>query len=315
MNKYISKPVDLITTHEETRAGFIAFALEKNRKSSPYIEQARALKVVASKTNTPAELKDIKDIQSALLSAAGLSDKSLKYFNETDKKIAVEELINNFLEPAGKDYVEELVYRYLLIKGDSLGGSMRNAVGAIGQQKFVRSLLSMLRVLDIPYQWIDARNKNSWIDMTDDDLIVEENIKAISWNYNGSTRVLGFNITIPIVKKNVDLCLFNVDTNTYIETKVQNTPESIILLGELKGGIDPAGADEHWKTANSALRRIRDAFTKENLPIKTIFIGAAIENAMAVEIFNQLTDEELNNAANLTNENQLAEICNWIISL
>ena len=115
---------------------------------------------------------------------------------------------------------------------------MRNAVGAIGQQKFVRSLLSMLRVLDIPYQWIDARNKNSWIDMTDDDLIVEENIKAISWNYNGSTRVLGFNITIPIVKKNVDLCLFNVDTNTYIETKVQNTPESIILLGELKGGID-----------------------------------------------------------------------------
>ena len=46
-----------------------------------------------------------------------------------------------------------------------------------------------------------------------------------------------------------------------------------------------------------------------------LFIGAAIENAMAVEIFNQLTDEELNNAANLTNENQLAEICNWIISL
>ena len=24
------------------------------------------------------------------------------------------------------------------------------------------------------------------------------------------------------------------------------------MLGELKGGIDPAGADEHWKTGNAA---------------------------------------------------------------
>jgi hypothetical protein len=33
-------------------------------------------------------------------------------------------------------------------------------------------------------------------------------------------------------------------------------------LGELKGGIDPAGADEHWKTARTALQRIDDAFRK-----------------------------------------------------
>ena len=32
------------------------------------------------------------------------------------------------------------------------------------------------------------------------------------------------------------------------------------MFGELKGGIDPAGADEHWKTGNSALVRIRKAF-------------------------------------------------------
>ncbi len=29
--------------------------------------------------------------------------------------------------------------------------------------------------------------------------------------------------------------------------------EKTLMLGELKGGIDPAGADEHWKTANTVL--------------------------------------------------------------
>jgi type II restriction enzyme len=33
-----------------------------------------------------------------------------------------------------------------------------------------------------------------------------------------------------------------------------------ISCGELKGGIDPAGADEHWKTAVSAFRRITTSF-------------------------------------------------------
>ena len=88
-----------------------------------------------------------------------------------------------------------------------------------------------------------------------------------------------------------------------------------IALGELKGGSDPAGADEHWKTANSALNRIRTSFAKEKLFPQTFFIGAAIENAMAVEIFKQMQTEGLTNAANLTNDEQLTEMCNWILNL
>lgn len=58
------------------------------------------------------------------------------------------------------------------------------------------------------------------------------------------------------------------------------------MLGELKGGIDPAGADEHWKTANTALDRIRNSFANVGYSVKTSFVGAAIANAMAVEILN-----------------------------
>ncbi|MFM6407785.1 MAG: AvaI/BsoBI family type II restriction endonuclease, partial [Microcystis sp.] len=65
-------------------------------------------------------------------------------------------------------------------------------------------------------------------------------------------------------------------------------PDLYIALGELKGGIDPAGADEHWKTARTALQRIDDAFRKISKHPYTFFIGAAIETKMAREIYRQL---------------------------
>ena len=45
-NKYINEAEDLVTPREETRAGFIAFALEKNRRSTPFIEEAKVFKQI-----------------------------------------------------------------------------------------------------------------------------------------------------------------------------------------------------------------------------------------------------------------------------
>ena len=89
-------------------------------------------------------------------------------------------------------------------------------------------------------------------------------------------------------------------------------PSPYIALGELKGGIDPAGADEHWKTARTSLTRIRKAFSDKGLTPYTFFVGAAIENSMAEEIWHQLEDGTLNNAANLTDVNQVASLCGWL---
>lgn len=87
-----------------------------------------------------------------------------------------------------------------------------------------------------------------------------------------------------------------------------------IALGELKGGIDPAGADEHWKTASTALQRIRDKFKGFNIP-ELFFAGAAIEEAMAKQIYAQLQDGSLSFAANYTSEEQLQALVHWLISL
>jgi hypothetical protein len=83
----------------------------------------------------------------------------------------------------------------------------------------------------------------------------------------------------------------------------------------LKGGIDPAGADEHWKTARTALSRIQQALGNLDSHPHLFFIGAAIEKKMAIEIWNQLEQGALENAANLTDENQLASVSHWLCKL
>jgi Restriction endonuclease BsobI len=93
------------------------------------------------------------------------------------------------------------------------------------------------------------------------------------------------------------------------------TATAYIALGELKGGIDPAGADEHWKTARTALERIRSSFAMQDKHPYLFFIGAAIERKMSLEIWQMLEDRSLANAANLTAPEQSSSLCAWLTQL
>ena len=170
---------DLVTTYEATRAGFVALALEKNRKAAPYIAEARFLQKTASSAKIPADLTDIKGIESGLLTAAGLSDKALAHLLQKDKSEAINNLIKNFLEPAGSKFIEELVYRFLLTRGDALGGSMRNIAGALAQRKLTRMIISTLNIAGINYRWQHARSRK-WIEMTSDDADIEMSLRGLS---------------------------------------------------------------------------------------------------------------------------------------
>jgi len=307
---------DLVTSRDKTRAGFIALALEKNYLAVPCIEEAKALKSLAGRVSQPRDLPEVKDLRFGLLTASGLSEKSLNYLTEEDKTLAIMQMIEKFLEPAGDDFIDELVYRYLLTKGDALGGKARNLAGVLGERKFSRSLLSVFNLSGISYQWKDDET-NTWHIRLKDDIDIEKRIKGLYWVKNGRNRLLIMNITVPVVKKNVDLSILN---GTIVELRkgkqsLIHKIDAYVALGELKGGIDPAGADEYWKTANSALERIRKSFGKRKEQPQTFFVGAAIENSMASEIFKQLRSGALNNAANLTNDDQLASICEWIVNL
>jgi len=311
--QHLKSGKNLETTYEAVRAGFVALALEKNRRASPFVAQARALKTAASKARSSGDLINIPDIQPALLTAAGVSDKATNHLQDSDKREAVDGLIKNYLEPAGVNFVEELVFRFLLTRGDTLGGSMRNVGGFMAQKKLTRAIIAYLKIAGYKCRWLHSET-NTWADLPDDDADVELSLRGLYWNTLKGPRTLLYNVTIPFFRNNVDLSLFNCSAME-LTREVIKKPSAYIALGELKGGIDPAGADEHWKTARTALNRIHEAFLKLKLKPHTFFIGAAIEPKMAAEIWKMLKRGSLENAANLTDEDQVASVSQWLCSL
>jgi hypothetical protein len=312
---HITKPEDLVTTYNETRAGFIAIALEKNRRATPYVEEARVLQHRIKKISLPDKLLDVLDIRNGLIAAAGLSDKAASHLGEEGCTLAIREFIEKSLTPAGDKFKEELIFRFLLTKGDSLGGKMRNIVGSLAQRKLCLAIISSLRLSNIHFyvlydvsdQWISSKE-------VDDDTEIEDS-KGISWKIaKGKDRTLYFNITVPIVGNNIDIILLNRSHTEDIKTAISQC-KNYITLGELKGGIDPAGADEHWKTARTALDRIKNAFKENGFSPNIFFVGSAIENKMAVEIFNNLKSKYINNAANLTKPDHITALSDWLIKV
>lgn len=207
MNRHITSAESLITNHDETRAGFLKIALEKNRAGDPFVKNAFAFKAMVAHTKTPEELLLIKQIRPFLVTAAGLSDKSLAYLNEEAQTLAIKELIEKFLKPAGKSYVDETIFRYLLIKGDTVGGIMRNRIGKLGQERLIRMIFSVMNVRAMTCDKLTV-NSNVWARSDTFAVDAEKNLRALHWLNLRGERILVFNAKIPTVNKNVDLCLF-----------------------------------------------------------------------------------------------------------
>lgn len=293
----VQQPKDLVTSHRAVREGFLEQALVKTRKAVPYIADARRLWKVLQNAPDVYSLIDLPDIQNDLIAASGFSQKAQVRLSDEEIKSSLKNILDKIV--AGKNkaaWREEILYRYLLTKGDSLGGSMRNITGALAGSQFSEAILAVLKEKSIiPNVAHPATN--------------QEKIQSIQWHQ----RLLFLDKTPKFIGKNIDVILLDTTTPRVPADKHLHYPEDYIALGELKGGIDPAGADEHWKTANSALERIRQSFPN-NRP-HLFFVGAAIENSMAEEIFKQLQDGRLAYAANLTMHKQVADLVAWLVRL
>ena len=156
--EHIAQWSDLVTTHEATRAGFISIAFEKNIKATPFVEEAKCLRIIALKAKKPKDLLNLTDIYPSLLTASGLSNKSLNHLTKENKDEAIKNLIKKFLEPAGEKFIDELVYRFLLTRGDTLGGKMRNIAGFVGEKKFVRSIIASLSIKKRDFMYLNSKS-------------------------------------------------------------------------------------------------------------------------------------------------------------
>jgi hypothetical protein len=317
MENLIKTSKDLETTENEKKSGFMEIALRKAHEAGYYVGLGDALEVNALKFNDPYELIKEPALSVALCDAAGISTKARGYLDKDDIEIFLKKFTQSYLLQYGTNYQKNLISRYLLTQGDALGGRMRNIVGKMALEKLTRGLFDELMLKNICFE-IYILNKKQWAIGDAQCYNIVNQVKAIKWKYEGQTRLLYYDLTVPIVKKNIDLVLFNNSAvnNSIVSDfkKFIGDHSNYLALGELKGGIDPAGADEHWKTANTALERIRKAFNSKKYSVDTFFIGAAIEKAMATEIFEQWKAGNLSVCANLTKNHQLREFCSWIVT-
>ena len=302
---------DLVTKEEAVRARFLAIAVERNRLSTPFVAQAQALKAAAISAGSVEQCVADVSLRPAMLAAAGVSDKGAGHLTDADKDAAIKDLVDTYMAPAGTGYVDELVFRYLLAKGDAVGGIVRNHIGQLAQRKFIRAIAAALDIIGAHYYWLDR--KKVWHAADSNLAGFELHAKGLNWTWQGKNRTLLFNRKVLTSRTNVDLCLLNCERD-HADDAIKN-PGAFVALGELKGGGDPAGADEHWKTARSALTRIHTAFADAERYPPLFFVGGAIAKNMATEIRGRLENNTLANAANLTDDDQLAAIAQWIRTL
>lgn len=297
----------MVTSKEATQAGFLEQARTKVVKAGPLIGRAQELGLDLHAVPSLASLvADIK-LRKQLMAAAGFSTKSSNYFT----KIELAELLQQILAQIYADcqsshlgegeeaiwdaFSQEIVSRYLLTEGDALGGQMRNWIGARAQTRLTSALTDALGNSQVDVQ----RNQDA------------TKIQRLSW----PGRVIYFDVKPRLLDKNIDVIMLKVPPEASLERDLLEDPTNYLACGELKGGIDPAGADEHWKTAKSALDRIRSNRSFGTQPPALFFVGAAIGVTVAEEIFRELQNGRLSAAANLTAQPQVEALARWLVTL
>lgn len=217
------------------------------------LAQARALVSAASRAKSPFELLRMSDIRAALTTAAGVADSGAKHLDDLAKHKAVRQFVRRIADQK-PNFVDELASQFQIVCDAWLDREMRDVPNRLAQCKLTRSLLAHLRNAGLSYRWRSSAN-GKWSEMSDDEAAIELDLNGLSWTVDGKPRSPVYNLTVPVVRNNVDLCLFD------------------------------CGADEHWKTVGSALVRIKSAFAKHKAKPKIFFVGAAIATKMAAEIW------------------------------
>lgn len=290
----VTQASDLVSSSTDIVNGFKWQAEQKLIKSVNYFHLANYFLARNRRLPLPTLLAD-PQIREFLLTACMLSKKSLGHISVLEQNTLLNTCID-FTKINDPLYEKDLVNRYFLTSGDALGGVMRNAVGQAAQNLLTNHILQFLT--NNGYQVVTNINSNG-------------KITDLTWVENNENRTIVFDKKPNFLGKSVDFVVTQGRGGNL--GSIHNIDE-VIACGELKGGVDPAGADEHWKTARAALDRIAQVYINNNKKIPELyFVGAAIEVSMSQEIFGYLQAGRLTGAANLMKINQLDEVVSLIV--
>jgi hypothetical protein len=243
--------------------------------------------------------------------SADKAEQLAMYFNSTVSALMVE---NPTLVTGRRHF--EMMFTNL---GESIGGSWRNEVGRLAYVEVVGMLLRYLHdkgcLSSVAYDLKGALDiegegnneeltaRDQLMDDGDDFLARLEEMEANRVVYktislrNGSE--LRLNRQIEWIDDQGLSHKIGPDLSAF------SGADALVWGGELKGGADPAGSDEHWKTATRAFERILNAAEQTGRPKpKLSFIATILVDRVAREAALWIQQGKLTSAYNLT---QMAE--------
>ncbi|GIK28487.1 MAG: hypothetical protein J5J04_17190 [Anaerolineae bacterium] len=207
----------------------------------------------------------------------------------------------------------ELMYSNI---GASLDGSWRNEVGRLAYSSIVTPVIAHLHHVG-KLQGFEYKLKGNLLLGGDEDADSSETIFEVAEGLDEqelSTLLLRLEEERVVYRavnlKNGNQVLLNRQITWYSADKkfkigpdllTQTTSSSIPWVAELKGGADPAGSDEHWKTATQSFNRIREAADATGRPQPMLtFIATILVTRVAQEIALAIDRGELTSVYNLT---------------
>lgn len=331
--RHLISALSLVTTPASLVALGALAAVEERHAMRQIVTCARVLGYKAEQASAPRALLEMPGIEGGLLTAAGMRREIALHIDQAQRRKIITDFVENALVPVGSGFVEALVNRFLEQSRALAEAGEPRPLRSWTQRRLAQAMSTDLRLAGRPFQWLHKRS-DRW--QSHETLWDCAHVGALAWTVGDLPRVLVFDLLVPSFQtgtesnavqdhtdasngKNVDICLLHSTPEQYRSKtqrpRVVRDSEMYVALGELKGGIDPAGADEHWKTANAHLGRIRRSFAALPSMPQLFFVGNAIEASMAGEIWNQLESGELTNAANLTDDRQAVSLVSWLCSL
>lgn len=202
--------------------------------------------------------------------------------------------------------------------GDALGGISRNEVGRYAAAQVMQYLITYWHRLGYLHSINYTLKRN----------FIEEDEESDN-SFNGSPQILTITSQTNIVQflamaeanriKYQEIILNNGhqllldrqliwqeqsgERNTYrigADMISKSVLIDMVWSGEIKGGADPAGSDEHWKTATQALNRILESAEKTGRPRpKLSFLATILVDRVAIEAQRWIDNGKLTSVYNL----------------
>ena len=231
------------------------------------------------------------------------------------------EVISGLLVTIGEISPNMHLQMFLANLGDSLGGTSRNDVGRAASALIVRYIALHMhetgRLESITYSIKSGLETDDEEEETQNEgvnsveiapgfdletllfSLEKQRVKYKELRFsNGFSLLLDRQIRWVAEKEDEKLISkkFGVDFHS-----TNDESESMKWAAELKGGADPAGSDEHWKTATEALNRIIEASKDTGRDVPELsFIATIFVQRVARAAQRWIDDGRLKSAYNLT---------------